>query len=61
MEPEKIEITHCEDNCPMWNNDRMYCQHPDMEFPENEWSIDGMPFKKCPLKNKPLLIEISEQ
>ena len=45
-------------NCPLWNNDRMWCQHPAHDFPANDWSPTNDPFDTCPLRKEILTIEI---
>lgn len=50
----------CQD-CPLWNDDRMYCQHPLHEFPDNDWRPDNEPFDTCPLKEQPIKIQLINQ
>ncbi len=54
------EITNCDD-CPLWNADRDWCQHPDCPLSEfwksptkNEY------FAGCPLKKESLRINLIE-
>lgn len=60
----KTKIIAC-DNCPLWNDDRMYCQHPkrnedDQNWKDAEWSDNNEPFATCPIKKEPIYFEFEE-
>jgi len=60
-EGEDIEQKCCQSNCPLWNYDRDYCQHPNHGFPKNVWSPANDPFDTCPLKIEPITIQLNEE
>jgi len=49
-------VTKCA-GCPMWNEDRYYCQHPDcIKIDGKKLEIDDDYFDQCPLKKEPITI-----
>lgn len=43
--------------CPLWNEDRSYCKHPDcIKIEGKKLEIDDDYFAQCPLKKEPLTI-----
>jgi len=61
-----MKVTKCAD-CPLFNHDRDYCQHPDSTVedicPEygEPYDAEQLYFAGCPLKTKPITIELASE